>query len=295
MHHDRIGDSVKAMTIKGWRSLDTKVSLKTIDGTPAYSTVKELLLSLRASQGMVTHFLFHSIEEQVNSDFYLAVYAAENEELLEERLKSLAKDISTLLAPGELEKFFIDSHLGFVFGRDIRQYVTSDSIIPSNTSPSSALQLQRINQMVRSPSTKRTSASTSTSSSSRATRSKPAETTPRAAANMTTSYSSVTQLNTRSYCTPATSYTSSTANTEVSITIERRFVSIETTLQEQQQQQDEMNIKLDSLDNVSTESNILIKQLIADLQISPSARGSKRGKPGEDDDDVEMKQSSKKP
>ena len=72
-----------------------------------------------------------------------------------------------------------------------------------------------------------------------------------------------------SFSTPTTSYSSSTtATTEISITVERRIVSIETRLDHQQQQQDEMNVKLNSIDGIATESNQLIKQLMADLNIT---------------------------
>jgi len=96
----------------------------------------------------------------MNSDYFLAVYVAENESLVNERLKSLARDILTLLAPGKGDKFFIDPLRGFIFGRDIQQFVAPTSIIQSNMSPSSAIQLQRIHQLFRSPSTKRTSSTT---------------------------------------------------------------------------------------------------------------------------------------
>lgn len=228
MHVDRVGESLKAITIKGMHSLETTVGLKTSSGNPTYSTVKELLLGLPASQGMVTHFLFQNIEPQVNSDFYLAVYAAENEVILEERLKSLTKDILSLLAPGESAKFFIDPNRGFIFGRDIRQYVSNDSIVQRTMSPSSAIQLQRISQLVRSPSVKRSS--NSASSTSRSTKTRSTDSTERATANMTTSFSSITQRNTTSFSSPTTSYSRSTSNTEVSITIERRFVSIQTSI-----------------------------------------------------------------
>jgi hypothetical protein len=262
------------------------VKLRTSSGEPIFSTVKELLLGLPASHGMVTHFLFQNIEPQVNSEFYLAVYAVENEALLEERLKSLTRDILSLLAPGEGDKFFVDPNRGFIFGRDIRQYVTIDSMVPSNTSPSSAMQLQRLNQLVRTPSVKRNS--TAASSPPRSTRTRPTESTARASTNITSSFSSITQCNTTSYSTPTTSYSSRTSNTEVSITIERRFVNIETNMREQKQQQIEMNTKLNVIDEVATESNILIKQLLENMKLTPT-RGAKRDKPDENvDRDIDM-------
>ena len=83
------------------------------------------------------------------------------------------------------------------------------------------------------------------------------------------------------------SCSSTTATTEISITVERRFVSIETTLRQHQQQQDEMNDKLDSIDGVATESNQLIKQLLADLKISSKSKGFKRDKPSDDEPQVD--------
>jgi hypothetical protein len=77
MHQERIGESLKAWTIKGWQSLNTRILLQGPDGSTLPSTVRELLLSLPASPGMVTSQLFISIEPQVNSAYYLAVYAAE--------------------------------------------------------------------------------------------------------------------------------------------------------------------------------------------------------------------------
>ena len=154
-----------------------------------------------------------------------------------------------------------------------------------NPSTSSALQLQRLTHMVRSPSIKRTSPPVPP----RSTRHKPEESS-RATAT-TTSYSGVTQLNTTSFSTPTTSFTSSSATHEISITIERRFVAIERQQQNQQQQQDAMNVKLDLLDEVAHESNTLLKQMMADLKLSPDARGAKRDKPSdpaeEDQDEIE--------
>ena len=98
-------------------------------------------------------------------------------------------------------------------------------------------------------------------------------------------------MNTTSFSSPTTSFTSSSAKHEISITIERRFVAIETNMQRQQQQQDEMNGRLDSIDEVAHESNVLLKQMMADLKLSPGIRGEKRDKPsGEngDDQDVNM-------
>ena len=57
------------MTIKGWHALDTKVLLRAAEGLTTASTIKEILLSLPASPGMTTQYLFHNIEPQVNSDF----------------------------------------------------------------------------------------------------------------------------------------------------------------------------------------------------------------------------------
>ena len=278
MHQDRIGEQVTAITIKGWRSLSSPILVQAPDGSTLPSTVKELLLSLPASQGMVTPYLFTNIEPQANSDFFLAVYASANEALLEERLKSLSKDIHTLLAPGEITKFFIDPLRGLTFGKDIRQYTIGNQA-SQITSPSSAMQLQRLNQLVRSPPTKRSSPRETL----RSTRSKPDEFSSRATAT-TTSYSGVTQMNRTSFSSPTTSFSSSTATHEYSITIERRFVSIETTLQQQQQQQDQMNIKLDTLDQTSTESNALLKQMMEDMKINSTNRGSKRDKPSGEED-----------
>jgi len=62
-------------------------------------------------------------------------------------------------------------------------------------------------------------------------------------------------------------------------------------------QQDEMSIKLDSVDATSTESNQLIKQLLDEMKIgsrSASGQRSKRGKTdksGEVEDDSQMPQS----
>jgi len=50
-------------------------------------------------------------------------------------------------------------------------------------------------------------------------------------------------------------------------------------MQRQQQQQDEMNGRLDSIDEVAHESNTLLKQMMADLKLSPVARGAKHDKP----------------
>ena len=61
-------------------------------------------------------------------------------------------------------------------------------------------------------------------------------------------------------------------------------MSIETTLQQQQQQQDQMNIKLDTLDQTSTESNALLKQMMEDMKINSTNRGSKRDKPSGEED-----------
>jgi hypothetical protein len=293
MHKDRVGDSVKAITMKGWHSLDTKVNLQTTDGSPASSPIKEILLGLPASSGMVTHLLFTNVEPQINSDFYLAVYAAENEELLEARLPSLTKDIYKLLAPGEAEKFFIDPSRGLSFGKDIQQIVPENALFQGNASPSSALQLQRITTMARAPSIKRTS--TGSLSTPRSTRQKPTGNTTET--NVTATYSGIVQTN-RSFRTPSTSYSrSSTETTEVSIIYERRFVSIETQMHEQKQQQEQMNIKLDSLDEVAQESNSLIKQMMDDLKLtsSSSTRGSKRDKPsGEDQGDTDIMMASGK-
>mmetsp|Transcript_15431 Transcript_15431/g.21993 ORF Transcript_15431/g.21993 Transcript_15431/m.21993 type:complete len:242 (-) Transcript_15431:2611-3336(-) len=227
---------------------------------------------------MTSPFLFSHIEPQVNSEFHLAVYDASNEALMEARLQALTKDVHKLLAPGESDKFFMDPTIGFIFGRNIRQFVAGNQTMQNNISPSSAQQLQRISQMVRSPSVKRTSASVT----SRSTRQKPIELSTSTTA-MTASYSGVTKTNTTSFSTPTNSFTSSTATTEYSVTVERRFVSIETTLRYQQQQQDEMNVKLDLVDETSMETNVLLKQMMEEMKITPALRGTKRGNPTDDD------------
>lgn len=278
MHQDRIGESLKAWTVKGWHSLDAEILLQGTDGSTMTSTVKDLLLSLPASPGMVTPTLFVSIEPQINSTYFLAVYAAANEDLLEGRLKSLTKDIYKLLAPGEGDKFFLDPLRGLSFGRDINQYVPGN-IALQNTSPSSAMQLMRLTNMLRSPSTKRTSSS----DSNRSTRQKPAVSTRTSA--MTASYSGVTQTNTTSFSTPTASFSSSSETHEVSITVERRIVSIETRLDQHRQRQDAMSEKLDSIDELATESNVMLKQMMDNLKITPINRGSKRDKPMDADNE----------
>lgn len=169
---------------------------------------------------------------------------------------------------------------GLSFGRNIPQYVVGNNSLQV-ASPSSEMQLKRLNRMVRTSPIKRTSPM----ETPRSTRRKPEDSSPRATA-MTASYSGVMQTNSTSYTSPTTSFTSSTATHEVSITIERRFVSIETTLHQQQQQQDEMNVKLDNLDETTHESNILIKQMMDNLKIAPLIRGEKRSKPSEAEEDM---------
>eukprot|EP00590_Aulacoseira_subarctica_P008303 CAMPEP_0172436734 /NCGR_PEP_ID=MMETSP1064-20121228/71880_1 /TAXON_ID=202472 /ORGANISM="Aulacoseira subarctica , Strain CCAP 1002/5" /LENGTH=115 /DNA_ID=CAMNT_0013185157 /DNA_START=1750 /DNA_END=2097 /DNA_ORIENTATION=+ len=100
---------------------------------------------------------------------------------------------------------------------------------------------------------------------------------------MTASYTGVTQTNTTSFSSPTTSFSSSSATHEVSIVIERRFVSIETTLQQHQKQQDAMTVKLDSLDEKSTESNVMLKQMMDQMNLTSITRGEKRGKLTEDE------------
>jgi hypothetical protein len=114
-----------------------------------------------------------------------------------------------------------------------------------------------------------------------------------------TSYAGVSQTNMTSFSTPTTDYSScTTATTAISITVERHFVSIETTLRKHQQQQDEMNEKLDLIDGVATESNQLIKELLASLKISSSSKGTKRGPSDneqQEDTDITMTHMTKKP
>jgi len=278
MHKDRIGEEVTATTIKGWRSLDSPILLQAPDGSTERSTVKELLLSLPASPGMVTPYLFTNIEPQTNSDFFLAVYATANEDYLDERLRSLSKDIHKLLAPGEAHKFFSDPARGLSFGKNIRQYITGNQDMQT-ASHNSAMQLQRLTNMVRSTPVKRNSPSVTP----RITRPKPGDSTSRTSAT-TTSYSGVTQLNTTSFSSPTTSFTSSSEKHEFSITIERRFVALEVQARQTKEQQKEMSLKLDVLDDVAHESNVLIKQMMHDLNIRPverASRGSKRDKPSD--------------
>ena len=294
MHQDRVGESVTATTIKGWHSLDSQIMLQAPDGSTTPSTVKEVLLCLPGSPGMATPHLFLNIEPQVNSTFCLAVYAVENEVYMEERLKSLTKDINKLLAPGEAAKFFTDPSRGLSLGNSLPQYV-SGNISLQTISPSSSLQLQRLQQMARSPSIKHNSPLVTP----RSTRRKPeanveAQSTHVNAMRTTamTSYSGVTQrTNSTSYTSPTTSFASSTATHELSITIERRFesriVSLESNMEQQQQQQVVMNKKLDSLDEVTQESNALLKQMLDDMKLTP-LRGAKRdrssGTEGQDTD-----------
>jgi len=279
MHKDRIGDEVTATTIKGWKSLASSILLQAPDGSTERSTVKELLLSLPASPGMVTPYLFTNIEPQTNSDFLLAVYAVANEDFLDERLKSLSKDIHKLLAPGEANKFFIDPSRGLTFGKNVKQYIAGNQNT-QDVSHGSALQLQRLTNMARSSPIKRNSPS----ETPRATRRKPEESSSRTSAT-TTSYSGVTQRNTTSFSSPTTSFTSSSEIHEISITFERRIVAIEVQQREQKEQQQEMNVKLDILDEVAHESNVLIKQMMQDLHLNPVARGSKRDKPSDSTDE----------
>ena len=181
--------------------------------------------------------------------------------------------------------FFVDSHRGFSFGKEVKQYISS-LVKVQNPSSSTAVQLQRLNQMVRSPSTKRQSPL----ATPRITRHKPVDSSSRATAT-TASYSGVTQMNTTSFSSPTTSYSSSTTTHEISITVERRLVAVETRLDVQQQQQDEMNTKLDSLDEIAQESNVMLKQMMADMNITKGGRGAKRDKPSgneADDQDATM-------
>lgn len=184
-------------------------------------------------------------------------------------------------------------------GRDVPQFVLSNSTLPT-IPPSSTLQLQRLNQLIRSPSTKHRASSNVDSRPTRQRSVTSPSTSSEATTQSTMSYAGIMQTNTRSTMNtyPSSTLTSSsTTTTEISLTVERRFVQIETTIREQKLQQDEMSIKLDSVDATSTESNQLIKQLLDEMKIgsrSASGQRSKRGKTdksGEVEDDSQMPQS----
>ena len=173
-------------------------------------------------------------------------------------------------------------------GRDVPQFMMSSSTLPT-VPTSSALQLQRLNQLVRSPPTMKHRASSAIDS--RYTRQRPVEHPSRSneAHKSSTMYAGITQTNTRSKTntSPSPTFTSSsTTTTEMSIAIERRFVQIETTIREQKLQQDEMSSKLDSVDAKCTETNLLPKQCVDEMKIS-SKNMSRRSKHGKHDKDEE--------
>lgn len=115
-HETFLGDEA-ALCIGGLQDLNTKIKLKN-DMT---ITIRMLLKSIPATQGMCRSQLFQFIEPNASGMVTLATYQSQDKKYVEERQLTLEQEIRQVLAHGEAEKVFKNDDEGIWFGSVSKQ------------------------------------------------------------------------------------------------------------------------------------------------------------------------------
>lgn len=148
-HEQFLGDEA-AIAIHGLQDLDYGVTLK----NQQKITIRLLLRSLPATQGMTRPQLFQLAETNASRNYIIVTYQKGDKELVHSRLFSLENDIRAQLAEGEAGNIFISETDGLWF-TPIARTKGGQIIQVKPTSKSNLAHIQHTNSILSSPPKKR--------------------------------------------------------------------------------------------------------------------------------------------
>jgi len=262
-HQAYLGDE-DCFVIFGLSDLDTKVTLT--DGKPA--TIRTLLKSLPASEGMTRTRLFQVVEFIPSQNCVLVTFQRSDRALVEERQFDLEIELSDQVAQGEASKLFLDEMQGLRFG--IARHKSKGKVIRVHNPSQTHLEfIQYADRLLSSPPKKRTNAEMKTTNPPQHDNTNPK-----------ISYSGMVQAqmtHTRSVAAPNGVTTTTTTQTSQTVTavIETRFQNIE-------HEQQALHNRLSNVEirTVTTDENI--RAMMAHWKITPATMKRKFIGNGED-------------
>jgi len=149
-NHEQYLGTEEGISIYGLQDLDMVTTLKNNQNI----TIRMLLKSLPATQGMQRPQLFQLAETNSSRETITVTYQKEDKELVYARLHSLQNDIVAQLAPGEANRIFISETEGITFRPIVR--TKGGQIIPSKpTSQHTMEHVQHTKSILSSPPKKR--------------------------------------------------------------------------------------------------------------------------------------------
>jgi hypothetical protein len=114
-HEQYLGDE-EITAIHGLQDLNTKVLLKGGKST----TIRTLLKSLPASDGMSRNYLFQVVDLNAGQTCTIVSFQKGDRSYVENRKATLEKELRSVLAPGESENVFLNDDEGIWFGGHVR-------------------------------------------------------------------------------------------------------------------------------------------------------------------------------
>jgi hypothetical protein len=265
-HQAYLGDE-DCLTIFGLADLETKLILK--DGRPA--TIRTLLKSLPATEGMSRSRLFQVVDFVPSQNCVLVTFQRSDRPLVEERQFGFEVELSDQLSNGEVPKLYVDEMQGLRFGSAYHK--NKGKVIRIHNPSQTHLDfVQYADRMLSSPPKKRTNAEMK-EGSVKSTHS---------AGSGSISYSGVLQAQTtrtRSVAAPngiTTTTTTQTSKTVMAV-METRFQNIE-------EEQKSLKHRLSNVETrtMTTDDNIRI--MMAHWKINPTPMKRKHIEGAEDEE-----------
>jgi hypothetical protein len=251
-HQAYLGDE-DCLTIFGLVDLETKITIK--DGRQA--TIRTLLKSLPATEGMSRPRLFQVVDYVPSQNCVLVTFQRSDRPLVEERQFSFEVELSDQLSSGEVSKLFIDEMQGIRFG--IAYHKNKGKVVRIHNPTQTHLDfVQYADRMLSSPPKKRTNAEMKDESVK--------STSTHSTGNI--SYRGVLQAQTtqtRSVAAPngvTTTTTTQTSKTVMAV-METRFQTIE-------EEQKSLKNRLSSVENRTMSTDENIRLMMAHWKINPT-------------------------
>jgi len=149
-NHQKYNGLCSMTAVGGLQDLNTEVKLK----TGQMISLRSLLKSIPATQGMTRPLLFQHFEPNSSKTVHMAVYQKMDHDHIMERMKTLEGDIKFVLATGEETKVFINSAEGMWYG-SVYQNKQGHSVKTTRQTKNGLDYANHINQLLTSPPIKR--------------------------------------------------------------------------------------------------------------------------------------------
>jgi hypothetical protein len=269
-HETYLGDE-DVIAIHGLRDLNTEICLK----GGLKTTIRMLLKSLPATQGMQRNRLFHIVDPNAGQTCTIATFQKQDKHFVEQRKLSLEQEIRSVLDKGEATKVFTDEIEGIWFGGTIK--IKNGKPVSVQTQSRHELEFHKhSDSLLNSPPNKKRSTNDNPNQGNT---DNPKPTVPNMV-NTVTLPSTVTTPQPRAipnYHPPFQSQILATA-------IDSRFTNLETEMYRQRDHQQGLDNRLTQLETKTTTIDDNIAQMMAFWNITPS---NKRKATDDDPDETQ--------